>query len=109
VNNVRYVQWVQDVAQAHWENAVPDSIRKNVVWVLIKHTISYKNVAVLGDSIRANTFIKENKGAICHRVVEMFNTKTDQLLVQSETSWCLLSSKSLKPMRIPDEIKTIFV
>ena len=42
VNNVRYVQWVQDVAKAHWQKAVPQALREEVVWVLIKHTIVYK-------------------------------------------------------------------
>ena len=47
VNNVVYIQWVQDIAQKHWDLAITDDIKQNYFWVLLNHTIDYKKPAVL--------------------------------------------------------------
>ena len=39
VNNVCYVQWVQDIAEAHWLREASKEILDTCYWVLIKHTI----------------------------------------------------------------------
>ena len=41
VNNVRYVQWVQDIAEAHWLKNVSPSIKDRYYWVLVNHNIEY--------------------------------------------------------------------
>jgi acyl-CoA thioester hydrolase len=108
VNNVRYVQWIQDISKAHWESYAPEEMRKDVIWVVRKHLIQYKNAAKLGDRILMRTHIAKTAGALSTRVVEMFGKDNDQLLLRSETEWCLLDGKTLKPMRIPEEIASVF-
>lgn len=108
VNNVRYVQWVQDVAEKHWnENATPQML-SDYFWILLKHNIEYKNPAVLGDEILLKTYIKESGGVTCVRMVEIFNKNTNKLLAVSETKWCLVSQKNMRPSRITDEIRLLF-
>lgn len=108
VNNVRYVQWVQDVAEKHWnENATPQML-SDYFWILLKHNIEYKNPAVLGDEIQLKTYIKESGGVTCVRMVEIFNKNTNKLLAVSETKWCLVSQKNMRPYRITDEIRLLF-
>jgi acyl-CoA thioester hydrolase len=108
VNNVRYVQWIQDVSKEHWQRFASSEIQAAVVWVVMNHNITYKNAAQLNDKIKIQTHIAESKGATCIRIVEMYNTITNQLLVRSKTEWCLLNEKSLRPTRISDEIKSVF-
>jgi len=108
VNNVRYVQWIQDIAKEHWEKAASEAIRKEVVWVLVKHTIHYKSEAKLGTPIVAKTYVQESKGATSTRIVELNNKATNKPIVHSITEWVLLNKKSFKPQRISPEIKTIF-
>ena len=36
VNNVAYVQWIQDVAVKHWNAVASDEIRKNMCGTLAK-------------------------------------------------------------------------
>ena len=108
VNNVRYVQWVQDVAEEHWHEKGTEKILSEYFWVLLKHHIEYKNPAVLGDVIKLKTFIKSSSGATCVRIVEIYNKNTEKLLASSETTWCLVSQKNMRPSRITDEIKTLF-
>ena len=109
VNNVRYVQWIQDISKEHWISAAPDAMRSDVIWVVMHHDITYKASAQLGDSIRVHTHIESSHGATCIRVVEMHNETTDVFLVRCKTKWCLLNQKSLKPIRISDEITELFV
>ena len=37
VNNVRYVEWVQDMAQAQWDIKSSEAIRQQYYWVMISH------------------------------------------------------------------------
>jgi len=108
VNNVRYVQWIQDVSKEHWQSYASENIQSAVVWVVMNHNITYKNSAKLNDQIKVQTYIKENRGATCIRVVEMCNAKTNQLLLRSKTEWCLLNAETLRPTRISEEIKNVF-
>lgn len=108
VNNVRYVQWIQDLSKEHWQRYASSEIQENFIWVVTNHNISYKNAAVLNDQIRMRTHIAESRGATCIRVVEMHNAITKQLLLHSKTEWCLLNAKTFKPMRISEEIKSVF-
>lgn len=107
VNNVRYVQWIQDISKAHWESRAPQAMRDNVMWVVRQHLIQYRNAAKLGDRILMRTYIEKSEGAISTRVVEMQEMSSGLPLLRSETEWCLLNSKSLKPMRIPEEIRSV--
>lgn len=108
VNNVRYVQWIQDISKEHWQSAAPNELQAGIIWVVKNHNIEYVSSAVLGDAILIKTFIAETKGAISVRCVEMYNDKTNQLLVRSLTEWCLLNALTLKPIRISEAIKKVF-
>lgn len=109
VNNVRYVQWVQDIAEQHWTAKGTKKILSDYFWVLLKHTIEYKNPAVLGDVLKLKTYITKSSGVTCIRMVEIYNKNTEKLLASSETKWCLLSQKTMRPARITEEIRSLFV
>lgn len=108
VNNVRYVQWVQDIAEHHWHAKATEKILEDFFWVLLKHHIEYKNPAILGDVLKLKTYIKKSGGVTCIRMVEIYDKNTEKLLTSSETTWCLLSQKTMKPVRITEEIRTLF-
>lgn len=109
VNNVIYVKWMQDIAKEHWQSKAPEKIIKSTAWVVLSHNIKYKGAATLGDTILLKTYIIKSKGAVCVRVVEMHNKDTDQLLIHSETEWCLLNSSNMRPIRISKEIENVFI
>ncbi|MFD1064268.1 acyl-CoA thioesterase [Winogradskyella litorisediminis] len=106
VNNVTYVQWVQDIAEAHWLQNASDSILENYFWVLVKHTIEYKGQAFLGDSLIVKTFVESSEGVISVRKVEIF--KDEKLIISSETKWCFMDMKTKRPTRITPQIATLF-
>jgi acyl-CoA thioester hydrolase len=108
VNNVRYIQWANAIAKAHWEQNTTKEIRENYFWVVISHFIEYKSSALLDDKIKLKTYIRKTEGVKSTRVVEMYNTNTEKLIMKSETIWCLMNFKNLRPSRITPEIASLF-
>jgi acyl-CoA thioester hydrolase len=108
VNNVRYIQWANAIAKEHWEQNTTKDISENFFWVVISHFIEYKSSALLDDIITLKTYIRKTEGAKSTRVVEMYHAKTEKLIVKSETIWCLMNSKTLRPSRITPELASLF-
>ena len=108
VNNVHYVQWVQDIAKLHWDTNATPSVLERYFWVLTTHFIEYKSSAYLGDKLLIKTYVSKYKGAVCHRIVEITNTSTNALLATSETKWCLIDAETKRPTRITKEIAVLF-
>lgn len=108
VNNVRYVKWVNDIAKEHWLQNASKDICEKYFWVLLKHNIEYKNSALLNDIVKFKTYVIKAEGVTSTRIVEMYQDKTQKLLAKSETSWCLMSFKTMRPTRINSEIANLF-
>ena len=108
VNNVRFVQWVQDVAEDHWKSKATETIQESYVWVLLKHLIEYKSEAILGDVLKLVTYVPKSTGVTCTRMVEIFDQNTDKLLVKSETTWCFINAETKRPARITQEVVDLF-
>ncbi|MEC7263282.1 MAG: acyl-CoA thioesterase [Bacteroidota bacterium] len=109
VNNVRYVEWIQAISKKHWEKVTTEETRKEMIWVVRNHHISYHKSALLGDTILINTYIDSNKGPISTRIVEIKKKDTDELLVKGITEWCLLDAVTFRPKRVPEAIQSLFV
>ena len=108
VNNVQYVQWVQDVAEEHWEVRATEEQKAEVIWVVVRHEIDYKKEAFLGDDISLQTYVGETTHVTSIRHVIIKNSKTKKLLAEAKTTWCLLNAKTKKPVKISEELKRVF-
>ena len=108
VNNIVYIHWILDIAKKHWESLVSSQTLENYHWVLLDHNIKYLRPALLKDKIKIKTFVEKTAGVKSSRVVEIYNDNSQKLLVSSITNWCLISSKTNKPCRIPKEIIEAF-
>ncbi len=108
VNNVRYLQWVQDAAEAHWQNVGNPEMLEKYAWVVINHFIEYKKPAVLGDEILIKTHVHENTGPKSNRLVRIYRAKDEVLLAQASTWWCLLDAKTSRPIRVTQELIDTF-
>ena len=104
VNNVRYIKWVNDIAKSHWQENASKSITEHYFWILLSHKIDYKKPALLNDELLLKTYVLNTEGAASTRIVEIYNSKTNTLLTRSETKWCFMDFKTLKPARIPEGI-----
>jgi acyl-CoA thioester hydrolase len=108
VNNIRYIEWVQEISKNHWLKVVDEATRNEMVWVVKNHNITYAKPAKLDDPIVVNTHIKSTRGPLSTRVVEIRNNKTGQLLVNAITEWCLLDAKTFRPKRVPESVQNLF-
>lgn len=98
VNNVIYLQWVQDMAAAHWRAAAPAQALQEAIWVVRRHVIDYHASAVLGDQLRLRTEVSAMSGAISKRWTRIY--RGDTLLLTAESDWVLIDRESGKPKRI---------
>ncbi|CAL67226.1 acyl-CoA thioesterase [Christiangramia forsetii] len=109
VNNVEYVQWVQDVAEEHWEARASEEQKSTVIWVVVRHEIDYKKEAFLGDTISLQTYVGEVTHVTSVRHVIIKNSETDKVLAEAKTTWCLLHAETKKPAKISEELKRVFL
>lgn len=107
VNNVVYVQWIQDIAAAHWDTLSSAEVKKKYLWVVLRHEVDYLSAAFEGDTLTATTWVGESTGVRSERFVQITNKNTGKLIAQSKTVWCLLDGITMKPKRIDDEVTKI--
>jgi len=108
VNNVQYVQWVQDVAKAHWEARASQEQNLQFFWIVVKHEISYKQQAFLGEKIVLQTYVGETSNVKSVRHVIIKNADSGKVLVEAKTTWALMDQKKKKPAKISEELKKVF-
>lgn len=107
VNNVVYLQWVQDIAKEHWQSKKLVEFDQQYSWMVVDHFLQYKSQAFLGELISIHTYIEKNAGVKSTRIVEFW--KEDKLLVKATTNWALIELESGKPRRVPNEIDDLFL
>ena len=101
VNNVVYVQWVQDVAEAHWQHNSTDEMLQKYAWVALENHMKYFAPAYEGEKIIAETWVQKFEGVRSIREVEIYRVSDGKKLASSVTNWCLLDMQTRKPLRIP--------
>lgn len=106
VNNVVYLQWVNDISAMHWQFLSNETIDSKYIWVAVRHEIDYLKPAFLNENITIKTWIDSAKGVKSMRKVEIYRDNT--LLAKSITTWVLLNAKTQKITRIPQEIADLF-
>jgi len=102
VNNVCYIQWVQNAAEKHWGVLSENHEFNSFVWVVLRHEIDYLSSAKLDDEITIRTWVGESYGVKSERFVEIL--KDGKILAKAKTIWCLLDKKKMKVVRIPQEV-----
>ncbi len=108
VNNLSYLQWCLDAAEGHWEKNASIKIKSDYVWYVLRHSIDYKASAFEGEELEVRTWVHVSEGVRSERRYEIFRIKDQKQLVSAKTIWCLLDSKTLRPTKIPEEIRNLF-
>tara|TARA_R110000850_G_scaffold277058_1_gene421872 strand:- start:106340 stop:106738 length:399 start_codon:yes stop_codon:yes gene_type:complete len=108
VNNVVYLQWVQDVAEMHWNESTDSALREKLAWVVINHFIEYKAPAFEKDVLILKTRVEKYSGVTSERHTEIIRKADNKLLAKAKTLWCLLDKTTGKPLRITDNLRALF-
>lgn len=108
VNNAVWVQWMEQIATAHWEaEAAPEHVAA-YAWVCARHEIDYRGNIALGQSVTAETFIPDPpQGARFDRRVD-FRNAAGKAIVSARTTWVMIDRASGRPMRVPEEVAAPF-
>ena len=111
VNNVVYVQWMQDVATLH-SNAVGLTRavyeENGAAWVVRTHHIDYLAPTFEGEEIEAVTWISNLKKVTSLRKYKFLRRSDQTLLAKAETNWVYVNLASGKPMALDNLITNAF-
>jgi acyl-CoA thioester hydrolase len=110
VNNVAYVQWMQDVAIAH-ATSVGGTAQTQAVgatWVARSHRIEYLRPAFAGDFIRLMTWISNFRKARSTRRYKFLRLDDDCILATGETEWVFVDMTSGRPRSVPASVSDRF-
>jgi acyl-CoA thioester hydrolase len=110
VNNVTYVQWMQDAAVRHFTSlgGIPIMQAVEATWVVRSHKIEYFNPAFTGDRLQVQTWIASLRRVRSLRRYRFFRLSDGKLLVKGETDWVFVDARSGKPRAIPEQVSGIF-
>lgn len=112
VSNLRYLEWLQDIAVSHsaaegWDMARYDSLGQG--WVVRRHTITYRRPALLGDSITVGTWIASFAHGQCERRTLFWRPSDSVVLAEAATCWVYIDMHSGRPVRVPEALREAFV
>jgi len=107
VNNVAYVQWMQDAAIRHFTsiNGMDLMHGLGATWVVRSHRIEYLAEAIAGDRIEARTWVANFRRVRSLRRYEFVRAADGIVLAKGETEWVFVDVESGRPCAIPDAIK----
>jgi acyl-CoA thioester hydrolase len=109
VNNTVWVQWIQDIATAHWDAAARPEDHAAFVWVVVRHEIDYRGNVALGKSVTATTWIEgPARGAKSLRRVEFTDASAKRLVIAA-TTWAMLDRASGRLARARPEVLAPFL
>ena len=108
VNNVVYVRWVQEAATAHWRAAATPEQQAEVLWVVTRHEIDYRQPAKLGDAVLARTWVGGAQGRSFERFTEILRPTDGRVFVRALTLWCPIDPVHFRPTRVSEGVRTRF-
>lgn len=110
VNNTFYLRYAEDVARAHSDAlglTLTGYQTLGVVPVVRRHTITYYQSAVLGDSLRVTTHVEAFRGARAGRTTRL--ERVDGLLLaEVVTEWVWITATTGRPTRVPSKVLDAF-
>lgn len=108
VNNTVWVQWVQDIATAHWDAAARVEDHAQFFWVVIRHEIDYRGNIAEGESVTGETWIDgAPQGAKSDRRVD-FRNGDGKVIVSARTTWAMLDKQTQRLLRVRPEVVAPF-
>lgn len=108
VNNAVWVDWIQQIATAHWSAVAAPEHQAAYIWVVTRHEIDYRGNIGPEESVTAETFIPTGPtGARFDRRVD-FRNAAGQVIVSARTTWAMIDKASGRLSRVRDEVTAPF-
>jgi acyl-CoA thioester hydrolase len=109
VNNVAYVQWMQDIAVEHYSSIGGNEAQgPDATWVVREHKIEYLLPAFAGEELEIKTWVENIRRVRSLRKYEFVRKADGKLLVRGETDWVFVDTRTGSPRAIPGEVASVF-
>ena len=107
VNNVAYIQWLQDAAVRHARasGCMDTTTAVGAIWVVRTHHIEYLAPAFAGDTLTMLTWVVNFQKVRSLRKYKLIRTADETVVARAETDWVFVNAKTGRPQTIPDEVK----
>lgn len=110
VNNVVYVQWMQDVAIEHsrFTGGTEAMHAEGGTWVVRSHHVEYLSPAFADDVIEASTWVAGFRRVRSTRRYKFTRKSDGTVLARGETEWVFVDAKTGRPRPIPERVSSCF-
>lgn len=107
VNNVAYIQWLQDAAVRHARanGCMAATAAAGATWVVRSHFIEYLAPAFAGDTLTMLTWVVNFQKVRSLRKYKIIRAADQAVVARAETDWVFVNAKTGRPLTIPDEVK----
>lgn len=109
VNNVTYLQWVDQVAERAGEvlgHTRAHLAEINRMWFVARHEIDYLAETFEGDVVRAATWIIDRRRSSCRRATMMWtqHDSKERTIARAVSTWTWIDLERRRPSRMPENI-----
>ena len=110
VNNLVWVRYVVELAAAHADAlgvGFEATRALGGIWIVRRHDVLYHANVPAGATIREATWISSLRGALSLRQAR-FESEAGVLLVEAHTEWAYVDATTLRPRRVPADLRRRF-
>lgn len=108
VNNVVFVQFMQDIAIKHWSSVKDADLDAQTLWVVRKHEIEYLSPAFLHDQLLIRTWTGKHTAVTWNRHCEITRVSDQKRIISSVSNWVLVDRQTSRPRRITASLLSRF-
>ncbi|HLV06576.1 MAG TPA: acyl-CoA thioesterase [Croceibacterium sp.] len=109
VNNAVWVQWMEELATAHWMRDADPAHVDSYAWVVTRHEIDYRGNIRDGESVEGMTEIREGPSGARFDRYFVFTDASGKTVVRAKTTWAMVDRRSGRVLRVPPEVSAPFV
>ena len=111
VNNVQYVQWMQDVAIAHSQSVGGRQALYDLdaTWFAREHHIKYLAPVVLDDELVIRTWADSFKRTSSIRRYDFYRKSDNALIAEASTLWVFVDIDTGRPIPIPESLRKLYI
>lgn len=111
VNNLVYLQWMQDAAIEHSSQQgwpLERYQRSGTGWVVRSHFIEYLLPAFAGESLSLLTWVTGFRRHTSPRKFTFWRPRDQQVVARAETIWVFVDTARGHPAAVPPELRAAF-
>lgn len=98
VNNASYLKWVQAAVIGHWQRLAPPDAIAGLLWVALRHEITYRKPTFAHDSVIATALLTKIQGA--RAFYDIVIRRGEEVLAEVSSSWCCVDATTRRPARL---------